>query len=405
MRILYCIPRYDDNALGNQIHTEVIAEWRDCGHTVEIATMTSASRQVSSKVIEGWTVYALPTRPSRFVALCNRIGQWFTGYPYLFGALTSFATFFRTQPVYDVIHVETAFPLGIAVALTKPAASKLAITLPGADIMQVPAFDYGYARYRLVRLLIRSVLRQADVVRADSRQIEHLARQYGAQPNRLRAVPYNITVHSYGDTDGDIAVEKAQARAFLLETYDLPADATIVLSLNRLHPFKGIEYIIDAIPAVRATGFNMHVLVVGHNRTTPKFGDYGAYLADKARLLGVTAYVHFVGGIPHHEARTYLAGSDTTIVPSIAESFSRVVIESAAAGTPPIVTATTGASDYVRDAQCGVIVPPQDASGIAAAICEVMNTHAVLAARCLPFAEDFRSRVIARTLLDMYESL
>ncbi|MFM2310350.1 MAG: hypothetical protein RLY87_2472 [Chloroflexota bacterium] len=405
MRILYCIPRYDDNALGNQIHTEVIAEWRASGHSVDIATMTSASRQLSSKSIDGCTVFALPTRPSRLVALFNRIGKWFTGYPYLFGALASFGQFFRVHPHYDVIHVETAFPLGIAVALTKPATAKLAVTLPGADIMQVPAFDYGYARYRFVRLLIRYVLQHADAVRADSRQIELLARQYGAKPNRLRAVPYNITVHSFGAEGSVIATEKAQARAFLVHTYNIPADATIVLSLNRLHPFKGIEYIIDAIPAARAAGFHVHVLVVGHNRSTPKFGDYGAYLADKARQLGVTDQVHFVGGIPHHDARTYLAGSDITIVPSIAESFSRVVIESAAAGTPPIVTSTTGASDYVRDARCGVIVPPQDAQSIAAAIQEVMRTHAALAERCVPFAEDFRSRVIARTLLDMYESL
>ncbi len=405
MRILYCIPRYDDNALGNQIHTEVIAEWCAQGHTVDIATMTSTTRQISARVVGGIPVYALPTRKSRFVAAINRIGNWLTGYPYFWGAIQSFGQFFRTQQPYDVIHVETAFPLGIVVQLTKPTTSRLAVTLPGADIMRVPAFDYGYARYRTVRVLIRYLLARADAVRADSRQIEALALTYGAPAKRLTAVPYNITAHSFVSSETSLAAEKTASRAFLCQTYAISTDATIVLSLNRLHPFKGIEYIIEAVPATVAAGLNVHVLVVGHNRTTPKYGDYGAYLADKAKLLGVSHRVHFVGGIPHHEARAYLAGSDTTIVPSIAESFSRVVIESAAVGTPPIVTATTGASDYVRDAACGVVVAPHSSSAICAGILEVMEKHAQLAERCVPFALEFRSHVIAATLLDIYTSI
>jgi glycosyltransferase involved in cell wall biosynthesis len=81
------------------------------------------------------------------------------------------------------------------------------------------------------------------------------------------------------------------------------------------------------------------------------------------------------------------------------------VIESAAAGTPPIVTATTGASDYVRDAGCGVVVAPQSGQAIAEGILTVIEQHDTLAERCIPFAQDFRSRVIAATLLDMYTSL
>ncbi len=405
MRILYCIPRYDDNALGNQIHTEVIAEWQASGHTVHIATMTSTTRHITTKTIDGIDVHSLPTRKSRSVAFGNRVWHWLTGYPYLWGAIQSFGQFFRLMPPFDVIHVETAFPLGIAVTLTKPRLSKIAITLPGADIMRVPAFDYGYARYRVVRSLIRHVLKHADAVRADSRQIEQLALTYNAIPSRLSAVPYNITVHSFFADDANVRTEKLRAREYLLGMYSIPADATIVISLNRLHPFKGIEFIIDAIPAVVAAGCNVHVLIVGHNRSTPKYGDYGAYLGAQAHMLGVAERVHIVGGIAHHDARTYLAGSDTTIVPSIAESFSRVVIESAAAGTPPIVTSSTGASDYVRDAGCGIVVEPQSGRAIAEGILTVIAQHAQLAERCIPFAQDFRSRVIAATLLDMYTSL
>jgi glycosyltransferase involved in cell wall biosynthesis len=405
MRLLYCLPRYDEHALGNQIHTEVIEHWRNLGHTVEIATISSQSRTPQRKVVDGITVHYLPTRPNRLIALGNKIAEPLTGYPYLAGAIASLGAFFATTTPYDVIHVETAFPLGVAIALTKPHQSKLAITLPGADIMRVPEFDYGYARYRAVRWLLRWVLQRADYVRADSRQIERVAREYGAVQSKLRAIPYNITQHSYLDDAIDVTTYRASARDDLLTKHALPADAVIVLSLNRLHPFKGIEYLVEAIPHVVAHGHNAHALIVGPNRTTPKHGDYGAYLTKRAHELGVSDRVHLVGAIPHVEARHYLAGSSVTVVPSIAESFSRVVIESAAVGTPPVVTRTTGASDYVRDADCGSVVDPQSGLSLATGIGNAITRHTEFSPRCVPFAQSFRSSVIAQELLEIYQSL
>ena len=405
MRLLYCLPRYDEHALGNQIHTEVIEYWRNLGHTVEIATISSQSRTPQHKVVDGITVHYLPTRPDRAIALGNKLAEPVTGYPYLAGAVASFGQFFATTTPYDVIHVETAFPLGVAIALTKPHQTKLAITLPGADIMRVPEFDYGYARYTAVRWLLRWVLQRADYVRADSRQIEQVALVYGAPATKLRAIPYNITHHSYLDDDIDVAEYRAQSRRDLIATHALPDDAVIVLSLNRLHPFKGIEYLVEALPHVVAQGHNAHALIVGPNRTTPKHGDYGAYLIKRAHELGVSDRVHLVGAIPHVEARHYLAGSSVTVVPSIAESFSRVVIETAAVGTPPVVTRTTGASDYVRDADCGRVVDPQSGTSLAEGIATAITLQAELSPRCVPFAQSFRSSVIAQELLEIYQSL
>lgn len=405
MRLLYCLPRYDEHALGNQIHTEVIQHWRNLGHTVEIATISSTSRLPIEKRVDDTIVHYLPTRPSKAIAIGNKLTEPITGYPYLVGAMASFRTFFQKNPRYDVIHVETAFPLGFAVACTKPQQSKLAITLPGADIMRVEAYDYGYARYRSVRQLLRWVLRSADYVRADSRQIAQLARTYGVPHQKLSAIPYNITNHSFVDAHIDIAAYRNHARQQLIHKHQLTEDAHIILSLNRLHPFKGIEYLVEALPTILSRGYNAHALIVGPNRTTPKHGDYGAYLHKRATELDVADRVHLVGAIPHVEARDYLAGVDVTVVPSIAESFSRVVIESAAVGTPPVVTRTTGASDYVRDAACGSVVEPQDAHSLAEGVCSAISAHDELSSRCIPFAQAFRSTAIAQELIEIYQSL
>ncbi|NBU64395.1 MAG: glycosyltransferase [Chloroflexia bacterium] len=181
-------------------------------------------------------------------------------------------------------------------------------------------------------------------------------------------------------------------------------NATLILSLNRLHPFKGIEYLVEAIPQLVAAGIDAHAIIVGGNRKTARFGDYGTYLTQRAAVLGVADRVHQIGGVPHHHVAEYMAGCDIAVIPSIAESFSRVVIEATAVGTPPVVTRTTGASDYVKEAECGEVVEPQSAQSLADGIQRAIVHHSALQSRCVAFAEMFRGTVIADELTATYRA-
>jgi glycosyltransferase involved in cell wall biosynthesis len=147
------------------------------------------------------------------------------------------------------------------------------------------------------------------------------------------------------------------------------------------------------------------VLIVGPSRSTPRFGDYGVYLSRRAASLGVAADVHLVGGIPHSEALTYMAAADLAVVPSVAESFSRVVIEAAAVGTPPVVTRTTGVSDYIAAAEAGRVVDPRSGAAIAEALVELLTDRAAweaCSARAVALAPAFSSPRIAADLLALY---
>jgi glycosyltransferase involved in cell wall biosynthesis len=123
--------------------------------------------------------------------------------------------------------------------------------------------------------------------------------------------------------------------------------------------------------------------------------------------LGVAADVIFTGAIPHHDACTYLAGADVAVVPSVAESFSRVVIEACAVGTPPVVTRTTGASAYVAAAQAGIVVEPRSGPAIGEAIVTLLRDRAVwqaYSARAAALAPQFSSQRIATELSDLYRN-
>lgn len=405
MRVLYFIPRYDSAAMGNRIHTEVIAAWQTEGVTADVITLASGINQLTTSVEEGITVHRLPVSAGTLTKLGNRALAAIWPYPYLAGAITHYRRFISTAR-YDLVHIETAFPLGLVAALAPQRCSPpLAVTLPGADIMAEPEYDYGYGRFRAVRAALPSVFRRALALRADSPLIRDLAVARGADPRKVVAIPYNITADSFPPPGVSLAELRRQSRAMVVARHGLDPQRPIILSLNRLHPFKGIAYLVEAVPHARARGLRPQVLIVGPSRSTPRFGDYGTYLSRRAVELGVADDVLLVGGVPHHESLAYLAAADIAVVPSVAESFSRVVIEAAAVGTPPVVTRTTGASAYVAEQQAGLLVEPCSGAAIAAALATLLADPAAwetCSRRAAAMASAFSSARIAADLLQLY---
>lgn len=404
MRVLYCIPRYDGAAMGNRIHTEVIAEWRRHGVEAEVLALAAGQTALTTTLEEGITVHRLPVSAGAPLKAANRAVAALLPYPYLAGAVLHYRRLIASRH-YDLAHIETAFPLGLVAALApREHSPPLAVTLPGADIMAEPEFDYGYGRYRAVRALLPWVFRRAAVIRADSPQIKELAVRLGAPPWKIEAIPYNITADSY-PPPGDLGELRRSSRAAVAARHGLDPSRPIVVSLNRLHPFKGIAYLVDAVPHARRGGVAPQVVIVGPSRSTPRFGDYGAYMARRAAELGVADDVHLIGGIPHSEALTYMAAADIAVVPSVAESFSRVVVEAAAVGTPPVVTRTTGVSDYIAAAEAGRVVDPRSGASIAEALVELLTDPSAWRAcseRALALAPAFSSARIAGDLLALY---
>ncbi len=406
MKLLYFIPRYDASLLGNRIHTDIIEAWRAFGIDTEVVTLASTQRRMQTEQQNGIVVHKLPVSANLPLKLANRAVNAIFHYPYLAGALVCYRHLLR-QHHYDLVHVETAFPLGLIAALMPRASHPpLAVTLPGADIMAEPQYDYGYARFAAVRTALPFVLRRADVLRADSPQIRTLAIRFGAPPEKITAIPYNITDDSYPAAGTNIAALRAESRRVIAERHGLDPSRPIIVSVNRLHPFKGFNYLIEAIPHLRRDGIEPQVLIVGPNRSTPRFGDYGAFLQRRAAELGVSDTMTFAGTIPHDQTLQYYAAADVGVVASVAESFSRVAIETTAAGTPVVITRTTGASDYIREGNCGIVVEPRSGEALAQGIAELLKhtqRWRICHEQAPQFAESFRSTTIARRLIDLYQ--
>ncbi len=409
MRILYVIPRYAQDLMGNQIHTEVIHCWQAQGVEVEVVAFAAGQQEPSAESIAGIVVHRLPLNRTLTEKAANRLVGGIVHYPYFLGAYQQYRRFLRSQPRFDLVHMETAFPLAaMATFVPREEHPPMAVTLPGADVMAEPAYDYGFGRYRVVRRLLRKVWNNAALIRADSRRIRQLAIRLGCHPDKVVAIPYNITDGDFPPADVALDRFKAEARQAIAARHGLAADAPIVLSLSRLHPFKGVEYLVRAVPEVLRVVPSAQFLIAGPSRTTPRFGDYGTYLTQVAAQMGVTDHVHLIGSVAHDEVRTYMAASDAVVVPSVVEALNRVAIEAAAVATPPVVTYTTGITDYMVEHGCGLVIEPKSAASIAAAL-RILLTNPARAQQLgqtgPAMAATFRSQAIADELIAAYRAV
>ncbi|HSH83061.1 MAG TPA: glycosyltransferase, partial [Herpetosiphonaceae bacterium] len=118
MRILYGIPRYAAGLMGNRIHVEIIEHWRAHGVEAEVLTLTAGLKQAVTEDVEGITVHRLPVNRTLLEKALNQAARPLIHYPYWLGALAHYRGFMRHHAGrFDLIHFETAFPLGALGAL------------------------------------------------------------------------------------------------------------------------------------------------------------------------------------------------------------------------------------------------------------------------------------------------
>src|ERR1039458_8862953 len=80
-----------------------------------------------------------------------------------------------------------------------------------------------------------------------------------------------------------------------------------------------------------------------------------------AQKLGVANRCRFTGLCPHSDVLKELADSSVSVIPSRAEAFGFVALESMAVGLPVIASNTGGLAEVIRDGVDGFLVPPGDA--------------------------------------------
>ncbi len=175
-----------------------------------------------------------------------------------------------------------------------------------------------------------------------------LARSVG-RAARVRVIYNGIEPTGDGPTDPRVA--------------ELARQGPLLSAMTQLRPGKGLETLLDALPAILAVHPLLQVAVGGDG---PELGALRA----RARARGVHAAVHFLGRCP--EPLEVLRGSQIFVHPSLAESFPYAILEAMAVGLPVVASDVGGIGEAISDGEQGLLTAPGDRAALTRALIELL---------------------------------
>jgi glycosyltransferase involved in cell wall biosynthesis len=223
------------------------------------------------------------------------------------------------------------------------------------------------------------VLRRLRGVIAVSEPIREELLRRGVPPERVTVIPNGI----------DIDAGHHRGAAASHATF-----APTLLVVGRLIPEKNIELAIEVLARVRQRHPQAGLLVAGE-------GPQQAALLEKARTLGVSEWVRFLGFVD--DVRGLLTRCECFLLPSRTEGMPIALLEAMAAGAPIVASHVGGIPAAVTDGIEGVLVPPCDGDRLFSAVSRLLEDRELseaLGARArVRFARDFTSDRMAERYL------
>jgi glycosyltransferase involved in cell wall biosynthesis len=175
-----------------------------------------------------------------------------------------------------------------------------------------------------------------------------------------------VTAHPIYDMFAQEMLPRVEARRRL----GLPAEGPLLLFFGFVRPYKGLQYLLQALPTVRRSLPEVHLLVAG------EFWDDKATYATLIEHLELQASVTLLDHyIPNEEVPLCFSAADLVVLPYVHATQSGVVQLAFGCGRPVVTTAVGGLVDLVRDGENGLLVPPADSAALAEAILHYFSTE------------------------------
>lgn len=178
-----------------------------------------------------------------------------------------------------------------------------------------------------------------------------------------------------------------------------PQGAPLLLFFGRLEWEKGVQDLLDALPAIRKRHPGTRLVVAGRGRHLEP-------LVEQARKLRIRRAVDFVGHLSDRELRAVLAAADAVVLPSRYEPFGIVALEAAAAEAPLVASTAGGLGEVVVDGETGLAFAPGDVTALTDAVRAVLDDRESAVTRASAararLSDDFDWARIAETTAEVY---
>jgi glycosyltransferase involved in cell wall biosynthesis len=164
----------------------------------------------------------------------------------------------------------------------------------------------------------------------------------------------------------------------------LTPDARLIAFFGFVHPVKGLRYVIEALPSLRATRPDLHLLVVGGFTSQalpePEARAFRRDLDGLARQHRVADAVTFTGHLPAAEVSEALHAADAAVLPFTAgvTTKSGAVLATLTHGLPTAVTVADVPDPQLRDGDTVAVIPARrDAAAVARTLERLLDDAAL----------------------------
>ncbi len=206
----------------------------------------------------------------------------------------------------------------------------------------------------------RLLVRADHLIVMATQGAEILTRVHGVAPHRISIIPHGVPDRVLRDP------ERLKARFGW-------KGRRVLMTFGLLAPDKGIQHMIEAMPAIVAAHPDALYAIVGAthpNLVRRESERYRESLMERASELGVAAHVRFIDAfVEQEELLDMLQASDIYVTPylNMAQVTSGTLSYAVAVGKPVVSTPYLHARELLADDH-GVLVKPADPASLAAAI-------------------------------------
>ena len=303
----------------------------------------------------------------------------------------------------DIVHGLGASVLGYA---RRRRTSSAPLVLNPQGLEEFGATDPAHAPLKRIAYLPlrRAVLmcaRAADAIIATDRVLEPAVRHHlHAPPERIHVIPNALDLQALDQLSSVVSgAERRQAAG-------VPPDHDVLLSVGRLEQNKGFHVLASALGALHQSGR------IGEGRwrwVIAGDGPYRLRIERAVRDAGIAAHVIFAGRVSDRELHAWYRAATLFVHPTLYEGSSLVTLEAMAHALPVVATSAGGLPDKVKTGVNGWLVPPADASALAAAISGALARRDQLAGMGIAgrsiVEREFSWNAAAAATIDLYERL